>query len=98
MISVFKVEWIYIMIKDKLNYDFKNKILSEDQILLRKIATKLIRINKPKKARTIMNLKKLRFNQQYFINCIVYLLSYCEKKIYYFFHKNIIRLLKILRR
>ncbi len=69
-----------------------------DQILLRKIATKLIRINKPKKARTIMNLKNLRFNQQYFINFIVYLLSYCEKKIYYFFHKNIIRILKMLRR
>ncbi len=69
-----------------------------DQILLRKIATKLIRINKPKRARTIMNLKKLRFNQQYFINCVVYLLSYCEKKIYYFFHKNILKVIKILRR
>ena len=29
------------MIKDKLNYDFKNKILSEDQILLKKILSPL---------------------------------------------------------
>ena len=44
-----------------------------------------------------MNLKKFRFNQQYFINCVVYILSYFGEK-NYFFHKNILKVIKILRR
>ena len=69
-----------------------------DQILLRKIATKLIRIKKPRKARKIMNLKEFRFNQQYFINCIVYIFSYFGEKNYLYLHKNILKVIKILRR
>ena len=36
MINVFEVEWSSIMKKYKLNNDFKNKILSDDQISLKK--------------------------------------------------------------
>ena len=69
-----------------------------DQILSRKIATKLIRIDKPKLARKIMNLKKIKFNEQYFLNLMVYFSSFFGRKNYLFFHKNIIRILKMLRR
>ena len=70
-----------------------------DQILKRKIATKLIRINKSKLARKVLNLRKLRFNQEYFLNFGIYFLSFFGFKIYMFFHLNSIRLSKkILRR
>ena len=70
-----------------------------DQILKRKIATKLIRINKSKLARKILNLRKLRFNREYFLNFGIYFLSFFGYKVYMFFHLNSIRLSKkFLRR
>ena len=69
-----------------------------DQILKRKIATKLIRINKSKLARKILNLKKFRFNQEYFLNFGIYFLSFFGYKVYMFFHLNFIRLSKIILR
>ena len=69
-----------------------------DQILRRKIATKLIRIKKPRKARKIINLNEFRFNEQYFINCIVYIFSYFGEKNYLYLHKNILKVIKIIRR
>ena len=69
-----------------------------DQILIRKIATKLIRINKPKIARKILNLRKFRFNNQYLINSAIYLLSFFGNNVYLFFHSNFIRFSKKLIR
>ena len=69
-----------------------------DQILIRKIATKLIRINKPKIARKILNLRKFRFNNQYLINSAIYLLSFFGHNVYLFFHSNFIRFSKKLIR
>ena len=69
-----------------------------DQILIRKIATKLIRINKSKIARKILNLKKLKLNNQYLLNFAIYLLSFLGTNIYLFFHLNFIRFSKKLFR
>ena len=69
-----------------------------DQILIRKIATKLIRINKPRIARKILNLRRLRFNNQYLINSAIYLLSFFGRNVYLFFHSNFIRFSKKLIR
>ena len=65
-----------------------------DQILRRKIATKLIRINKSKTARKILNLRKLQLNNEYFLNLGIYFSSLFGSKIYLFFHLNTIMLSK----
>ncbi len=70
-----------------------------DLILKRKIATKLIRINKSKIARKILNLSKFQFTNEYFLNLGIYFLSLFGRKIYSFFHLNSINITKrILRR
>ena len=73
-----------------------------DQILVRKIATKLIRINKANIARKLIKIKKIKFNREYLINFLIYFASFLDKKVYLFIHnmfikttKRIIRLIKI---
>lgn len=69
-----------------------------DQILVRKIATKLIRINKSITARKLINIKKIYFNREYFINFFIYIASFFDADLYYFIHKNFLDLAKKLRR
>ena len=69
MISVFEVEWSLIMNKYKLNNDFKNKILSDDQISLKKNLSP----SEFKRASLIDHLNKI---QNFY--------GYLSEKIYYF--------------
>ena len=69
-----------------------------DQILIRKIATKLIRIKKPRSARHLINLKKIQFNREYLINFFIYITSFFGTDFYYFIHKTFLNLSKKLRR
>lgn len=69
-----------------------------DQILSRKIATKLIRINKLSIARKLINIKKINFNREYFLNLLVYLASYLSKELYLFTHNMFLKTTKKVRR
>jgi len=69
-----------------------------DLILLRKIVTKLIRINKSKRARKLLNLKKIHFNREYLINFFIYIASFLGINFYNFFHKTFLNWSKRLRR
>tara|TARA_B100000242_G_scaffold223288_1_gene164063 strand:+ start:6872 stop:7795 length:924 start_codon:yes stop_codon:yes gene_type:complete len=69
-----------------------------DQILLRKIVTKLIRINKSKSARNLLNLKKIHFNREYLLNFLIYIASFLGINFYSFFHKTFLNWSKRLRR
>ena len=69
-----------------------------DQILLRKIVTKLIRIKKSKSARKLLNLKKIHLNREYLINFFIYIASFLGTNFYNFFHKTFLNWSKRLRR
>lgn len=69
-----------------------------DQILVRKIATKLIRINKPRISRKLLNLNKIYFNREYLINILIYIASFFDINIYFLLHNNFLKLAKKLRR
>ena len=69
-----------------------------DNVLLRKIATKLTRIKKPKIARKILNLKKISINREYFLNIIIYFATFLNINSYLYLHSKSLKLIKILRR
>ncbi len=69
-----------------------------DQILVRKIATKLIRLNKSNIARKLMKIRKITLNREYFLNLLVYLTSFLHKNLYLVTHNMFLKTTKKLRR
>ncbi len=69
-----------------------------DQILVRKIATKLIRLNKTNIARRLMNIRKINLSREYFLNLLVYLSSFLHKNLYLLTHNLFLKTTKKLRR
>ena len=57
-------------------------------ILSRKIASKLIRINKPKQARKILYISTQKFSSEQFINIVMFILSFFNFRIYEKIHKK----------
>ena len=69
-----------------------------DEILTRKIATKLIRINKNKTARKIIKISIKHWNRESFINTGILVLSFFNKEIYSWLHFKTLIVLKKIRR
>lgn len=87
-------------LRDYINTDiiiyrrFCNKSKLINQILVRKIASKLVRINKSKIARTLLKSTFNSFSRELFTNFVLYLLSYLRPSFYLIIHANIIRVYK----
>ena len=75
---------------------FKGLYPETDQVLVRKIATKLTRIKKPRTARKILNYKKLSFNREYLLNIFVYMATFLNLKFYLYLHNYSLKIIKKL--
>ena len=67
-------------------------------ILSRKIASKLIRIKKPKQARKILYISRQKFSSDQFINIVIFILSFLDFRIYGKIHKKVTLFKKIIQR
>lgn len=87
----------YIRTDIRIYRKFRGLYSETDNVLIRKIATKLTRIKKPKIARKILNLQKISLNREYFLNTIIYLATFLNLKSYLYLHTKSLKIIKFLR-